>query len=424
MKFLTDAKRSNHKVALPGRGALLFLAILPGLAAGNARAGDWPQWRGPARDGVALGETLPDPLPENLNRIWNVPVGEGHSSPVVVADRVYVMARRGDDEFVLGLNASDGSEIWNYHYAAPYKMNLGARRHGKGPKSTVAVSEGRVYALGISGILTSLDAASGEVMWSKQYDGDFPETSPSFGTASSPLVEEELVIAHVGGKKQGALIAYEKKTGSEIWRAGDDGPAYASPVMIGAGDAAQIVTFTRESLQGVRRTDGERLWSLEFKTPWKQSSVTPLYLDGLLVYSGLRQGVFAVRVGADGDPPSEVWINKQHNFYMSSPVAHGDRVFGFSNRKKGQLICMDAATGEVKWETEGRMGDNASITRIGDVLLVLTTESELHAVAASDEKYQELATWKVAESPTWAHPAIANGRLYVKDKTSLSCFSF
>jgi outer membrane protein assembly factor BamB len=424
MELLADLKRAIRMAPVPERLALLVPAILLGIGIRNADAGDWPQWRGPARDGVAAGETLPDPLPDTLRLIWKVQVGEGHSSPVVVGDRVYLMARRDDDEFVLGLDASDGSEAWAYHYAQPYKMNIGARRHGKGPKSTVAVTEGRVFALGIGGALTCLDAASGEVVWSKQYEGEFGQTSPAFGTASSPLVEGELVIVQVGGKRRGALIAYEQKSGAEAWRTVDEGPAYASPVWIGTGDSGQIVTFTRESLKGVRNTDGKKLWSLEFKTSWNQSSVTPLFVDGLLVYSGLHEGVFAVRIREEESQPSEAWTNKRHNFYLSSPVAFGGHLYAFSNRKKGQLVCMDVATGEVKWENEGRLGDNASLTRAGDVLLVLTTEAELQVVAASGEKYQKLAAWEVADSPTWAHLAFANGRLYVKDKTSLTCFGF
>lgn len=413
-----------RRITLPALASLMILAMSSGLAVRSARAGDWPQWRGPARDGVAVGESLPDALPGKLNRIWKVEVGEGHSSPVVVGNRVYLMARRGDDEYVLGLNASDGSEVWAHHYAAPYKMNMAARGHGKGPKATVTVNDGRVYALGIAGALTCLDAATGEVVWEKRYGEEFGETSPDFGVASSILVAGEFAIAHVGGEKRGALIAYDKASGAEAWRADDDGPAYGSPVAVGAGDAAQIVTFARESLEGVRGVDGEKLWSLKFKTSYTQNIVTPLVIDELLIYSGLEKGVFAVRINENGSQPSKVWTNQKHNLYMSSPVVHDGHLYAFSNRKKGQLVCLDAATGEVKWETKGRMGDNASLILVGDTLLVLTTEAELLAVAADASKYRELAKWEVADSPTWAHLAISGGRLYVKDKTSLTCFGF
>lgn len=413
-----------RRVALPSPASVMMLAMASGLAVRSASAGDWPQWRGPARDGVAAGETLPEALPGKLSRIWKVEVGEGHSSPVVVGDRVYLMSRRGDDEYILGLDASDGSEAWAHHYAAPYKVNMAARGHGKGPKATVAVSDGRVYALGISGILTCLDAATGEVVWEKKYGGEFGETSPDFGVASSILVAGEFAIAHVGGEKRGALIAYDKTSGAEAWRLDDDGPAYASPVLIGTGDTAQIVTFTRESLQGVQAANGKKLWSLKFKTPWTQNSVTPLIVDELLIYSGLDQDIFAVRMNADGGQPAEVWTNTKHNLYMSSPVEHDGYLYAFSNRKKGQLVCLEAATGKVAWETKGRLGDNASLILVGDTLLVLTTEAELLAVAATDEKYEKLASWEVADSPTWAHLAISGGRLYVKDKTALTCFGF
>ncbi|PYT18657.1 MAG: hypothetical protein DMG59_03500, partial [Acidobacteria bacterium] len=160
-------------------------------------AADWTGWRGPHRDGVLVAE--PKNWPEKLNLKWKVTVGEGHSSPILAAGSIYVFARQDGQETVLSIDPSNGAVRWRQQYPAPYQMNPAASAHGEGPKATPLYANGRLYTLGISGILSSFDAETGKLRWRKEFSRQFKSTSPMFGTAMSPLVDGALLIAHVGG---------------------------------------------------------------------------------------------------------------------------------------------------------------------------------------------------------------------------------
>lgn len=396
-------------------------------------AGDWPQWRGPSRDGIASGFELPTTLPKELKTIWKVEVGLGHSSPVVSSGRVFILARVNDDEICLGLDAATGKEIWRHAYPARFRMDSAALGHGMGPKATMTIDDDRVYAFGISEALTCLDAASGKVLWEKRYDKDYPDPWPQFGAASSPLIEGNLCIVQLGAQGKGAIVAYDKKTGSETWRNEGEGPAYASPMAFTLVGARQIVTFARNSLLGVDAKEGNTLWSIKFVTPYEQNIITPVAEDDLLVYSGIDQGVFAARIervagrtttGGNPKRAATVWTNKDHNFYMSSPVIHEGHLYGFSYKKKGTFVCLDLKDGKTLWESPGRGGDNASFVVAGNRLLALMTDGTLKVIAADPSGYHELVSWTVASSPTWAHLAVADKCLYIKDAKSLACFEF
>ena len=181
-----------------------FLLVLLLTSASTASAGDWPQWRGPDRDGSAADSQLPAELPQELNRLWSVEVGTGHSSPVVVGDRVYIFSRQGDDEVARALDLDDGSEIWSSSMETPYRRNPAAFLHGKGPKSTPVAIAGSLCTLGISGRLTCLDRESGALRWQQDFSDRFDRAWPDFGTATSPAVFDDRLIAHVGGIREGS----------------------------------------------------------------------------------------------------------------------------------------------------------------------------------------------------------------------------
>ena len=269
-----------------------IVALLAVAAPGNT---DWPQWRGPSRDGRAFLAPRAT-FPADLTPAWKAAVGEGHASPVVAGGRVYVFAREGEEEVVHSLDLATGKRLWRHPYSAPYDMNPAARAHGKGPKSTPAVAGGRVFAFGISGILSCLDAASGRLAWRKEPGAQFGATSPLYGVALSPIVDGANVIAHVGGPGQGALTAFDAATGAVRWAWKGDGPAYASPVVAEIGGLRQVVTFTESFLVGVSAAGGELLWKVPFTTPWAQNAVTPVVDGDTVVYGGLEHPVRAVRV--------------------------------------------------------------------------------------------------------------------------------
>ncbi|HET9315797.1 MAG TPA: PQQ-binding-like beta-propeller repeat protein, partial [Vicinamibacteria bacterium] len=240
-----------------------------------APGGDWPQWRGPGRDGTttALAGAA---WPKELKRAWKTAVGEGHSGPVVSGDRVFVLARQGEIEELLSLDLATGRVLWRQGEPAPYTMNPAAQSHGKGPKATPTVQDGKVYTLGISGTLTCRDAGSGRVVWRQDGKTRFRETSPYYGAAQSPLVDGGLVIVHLGGHDDGALSAFDAATGALKWERKGEGPAYASPVVAEIGGVRQVVTDTQDHLAGFAAATGASLWSLPLSTDYTQNAVTPV----------------------------------------------------------------------------------------------------------------------------------------------------
>jgi len=281
--------------------SLVPLLVALWLAAGSALAADWPQWRGPARDGTLQKFKLPQAWPKELERGWQVEVGLGHASPVVAGQRVYAFARRDEDEVIRCFNLADGKEVWHQSYPAPYKVNEAAAAHGKGPKSTPAVAAGRVYTLGISGILSCWDAEKGTRRWQKDFSKQFKQSSPAYGTATSPLIDGDKCIVFVGGPGQGALMALDAQSGETKWSWDGDGPGYASPVIGVFSDVRQIITQSQTACIGVDEQTGALLWKIPFATDYEQNIVTPVLYDESVIFSGYNKGVSRYRVEKQGD---------------------------------------------------------------------------------------------------------------------------
>lgn len=399
----------------------IVVSVLAGTAA-FAQTGNsgWSQWRGPRRDGTAA-ITLPANWPAKLTKRWEITVGAGHSSPVVAADRVVIHARQGDREITRAVGLTTGQEVWRDEYAAPYTVNPAARAHGPGPKSTPAVASGRVFTLGISGVLSALDLKTGKLLWRTQP----PSAPPLYGTAMSPLVDGTRVIAHVGGHNSGALTAFDAATGAVRWRWAGDGPAYASPVVATIAGTRQVITQTQKSIVGVNAANGALLWQLPFSTSFDQNAVTPVVRGDLVIYAGLDKPTTAVRIGLKGKQwaATPLWQNAQLPMYMSSPVIRGTTLYGLSHRNSGQFFALDVATGKTIWTTKGREGENASLIAAGPLLLLSTTNAELIVARAQATGLEEIRRYTVADSPVWAHPALAPGALLVKDADKLICWS-
>jgi len=390
-------------------------------------ADDWPQWRGPARDGVAVGVELPAALPASLGEVWSVEVGTGHASPVVMGQRLYVHARVDGSEVVRALNLADGTEIWNRSIEVAYTPDDYALIHGRGPKSTPVVSGESICVLGITGVLTCLDRESGEVRWERDFEGRFDRAWPEFGTAMSPAVFGGRLIAHVGGKQSGALIAFDLESGEEAWSWTGDSPGYSSPVLASLDDVQQIVTQSRSKVVALSPETGKPLWEMPFETDYEQNCVTPLLAGERIIISGLDQGVFALEPRRDPQGSwviTTAWKNDTAPMYMSSPVLRDDLLFGMTDKRKGQLFSADLATGEVRWVSEGREGDNAALILAGDRLLVQTTEGELLVGKVVGESWAVEARYAVANSPTWAHPAVVEAGIVIKDETHVRLLSF
>jgi outer membrane protein assembly factor BamB len=386
----------------------------------------WNQWRGAARDGVATF-TAPATWPQQLTRRWQVKVGVGHSSPVVAGDRVIVHTRQAEREVIAAYDLASGTQIWQDAYAAPYTVNSAARAHGPGPKSTPVVANGRVFTLGISGVLAAHDVASGKLLWlvspKPQGGGGRTEASPTpqYGTAMSPVVDGAAVIAHLGDDDAGALTSFDVATGKVGWRWTGGAPGYASPVIATLAGTRQIVTQTKNTLVGVDVASGRLLWQVPIRTSFDQNVVTPLIAGDLVIYSGLENPTLALRVARKGATftTEPVWRNEQISMYMSSPALVERTVFGLSHRNRGQFFALDLATGKTRWTTRGREGDNASIVAAGGLLLLFTTNAEMIVARASAAGWDEVKRYSIADSAVWAHPAIVGRQIVVKDVDTL-----
>lgn len=386
-----------------------------------AAGATWPQWRGPNRDGVVVGSAAPPSWPKELKEVWKTTVGTGHASPVVADGRIFVFARQGEEEVLTALDAATGKEVWKSGHAVAYEMNPAARGHGKGPKSTPALSGGKVFTLGIAGALSAHDARTGKVAWRKDFSKQFPSTSPLYGTSMSPVVEGGLLIAHVGGHDKGALTAFDAETGAVKWTYDADGPAYSSPIVADIGGVRQVLTFTQKEFVSVSAATGELLWKLPSKTAYDTNCNTPVTYKDTVIFSLEDGGLVAVRPSKQGGKwaAREVWRNSDNELYMNSPVLQDKLVFGLSARNKGQLFAVDAETGKTVWQGPGRAGENAAILNLSGTLLVLTNDAELIVQPANAKGYAPTIKYTVADSPVWAHPVVLGDRILIKDETTL-----
>jgi len=390
------------------------------IAATRVVAQDWPQWRGPNRDGKAVGFTAPQIWPEELTQKWRTTVGLGDATPALVGERLYVSARQGEDEVTLCLDTSDGKQLWQEKYAA--QAVTGAASGHAGPRSSPAVAEGKVVTLGVGGVLSCLDAATGQLAWRKD---PFPKVVPMFFTAMSPIIVDGMAIAHLGGRGNGAIIAYDLATGEEKWRWGAEGPEYSSPVLLSVEGTQQVVTLTDSSIVGVGVADGKLLWRLPFAPARRAyNAATPIVAGQTVIYTGAGRGTKAVKIEKQGDGfvANELWSNPDVAPQFNTPVLKDGLLFGLSDQ--GRLFCLNAESGRTAWIDTGEHGRGfAAIVDAGSCLLALPSTSELIAFKPAESQYDELARIEVSDTPTYAHPVIAGKRIFVKDEGTVTMWT-
>jgi outer membrane protein assembly factor BamB len=324
--------------------------VLVGVCAGvmwvaqGAAAQDWSQWRGDNRDGKAAEFSAPATWPKDLNKQWDVTLGDGVATPSLVGDRLYVFSRQDGNEIARCLNAADGSEIWKDSYVS--EGTSGGASGFQGPRCSPTVVDGKVVTLGVRGVLSCLDAATGKVLWRKD---DFPGEWPRFYTSSSPIVVDGLCIAQLGGDDgKGAIVAYDLATGEEKWRAPDLSPSYASPMLVEVDGEKVVIAPTESNLVGVSAADGKLLWKIQF-TQGRYNAATPIVDGNTLILAGPGSGMSAISLTKDGAELKEeqLWNNTDNSVQFSSPVLKDGLVFGLSNNNT--LFCIDAKTHETKW---------------------------------------------------------------------------
>ncbi len=433
-------------------------------------AQDWPQWRGPNRDAKVAGFIAPKTWPKDLIQKWKVPVGEGVATPSLVGDKLYVFARQGGSEILRCLHAASGKELWQEKYDA-----LGATGPASGfsgPRSSPTVAEGKVVTLGVRGVLSCLDAASGKLLWRKD---DFPGALPRFFTSASPIVVGGLCVAEVGGGDKGGIVAYDLATGDEKWRWTGDSPAYASPVLLTAGDARFVVAQTETKMLALALVDGKLVWEAPFAVQGRgYNAATPVVDGQTIIYSGSGRGTTAVRLEKEGDgfAAKPLWKNADISVQFNSPLLKDGFLYGLTGAN--DLFCLNATDGKTVWTAPvspaapapggenagpgprpggvaggpdgspaagpgprpergpgggrgmrggGGRGGYGTLVDAGPVLFALTPASQLIAFASGGPAYTELARIKVADTPTYAYPVISGQRIFTKDQDSVTLWA-
>lgn len=389
----------------------LALAVL-GLVTGGAA--DWPQFRGPERDGVSRERGLATSWPTSGPKVlWRKPLGEGYAGISVVEGRVYTLLASGADEFAVALDGSSGAELWRSRIGDKWRDEM-----GDGPRSTPTVDGGLVFALSARGMLHALGAADGKSVWQHDLTADYGARVPQWGVATSPLVEGELLLVDVGGRSGSSIVAFDKKSGKEAWRSQSDKPGYSAPIAITVSGVRQVVFFTGTQLVSLAPADGALYWKVPWETSYDVNAATPIFVppDGLFISSGYDVGGALWRVkAANGKAAVEqVWKTREMKNRFSSSVFRGGYLYGFDEKI---LKCVDVLTGDVKWYARG-YGHGSLVWAAGQ-LFVLSEEGLLALVEATPEAYREKARVQVFEGRAWTAPTLAGGRLYLRDAHEL-----
>ena len=388
---------------------------------GQGATQDWPQWRGPNRDGSVASFREPAAWPENLKRQWRIEVGTGYATPLLVGQRLYVFTRQAEDEVMTALDASTGKQIWRSSYPAPFEMWKATARHGPGPKSTPTFANGRLFSLGMSNIVTAFDAATGKRLWQTPAT----KAQPMYHTAMSPIVDGDVMIVHVGGPSDAALTAFDVATGTVRWTWTGDSPAYGSPMIVDIASTRQVVTFTHQNLIGVSLANGELLWRRPFRTPADTTAQTPIVFRDTIIQNGRENGVTAFRVTRRSGvwATDDVWQTKEVSLHMTNGVVVDGVFYGLSHLNAGQYFGLDLATGQVLWKSAPRQAENAAMVRAGNTIFALEDDGEMVVMKTSRTEMNVVKRYEVADSQTWAQPTISGSRMYVKDVSQLTLWT-
>ena len=418
--------------------ALLLVAL-----ALAARAGDWPEWRGRGRLGVwnedGLLETFP---PEGLPVLWRAPVRGGYAGPAVAGGRVFVtdytpaLAKSAAGvERVLALDERTGRTLWTREWKADYR----GLDYATGPRATPTVDGERVYVLGAMGALVCLSARDGEVIWKKDFVRDFGAVIPAWGTANAPLVDGERLIAVAGGRPDAKVMAFDKRSGRELWRSLsglESEPGYSQPVIISSGGRRQLILWDAGAVRALNPETGRVYWEHPFRITMNTPIATPVERDGWLLVSGFFNGARMLRV--DGAEARLAWAvegegemrSQGLHALLATPVIDGDYLYGICSY--GQLRCLRLSTGARVWESqqatrEKARNASAHIVRNRDRYFILNDRGELISARLSPGGYRETGRSRIIRptSPAggrrelgavaWSHPAFANRHVVARN---------
>jgi outer membrane protein assembly factor BamB len=379
---------------------------------------DFPEYQGRRRDGVVQGPPLARDW--QARPVWKPHAcGGGYAGFAVAGNLAVTIEQRRDQEAVVGYDTDTGRERWAHAYSAHFKEPLG----GPGPRATPTISGGYVFSLGAAGRLVCLEAVSGEEKWSADILKD--NSNVMWGMSGSPLVYDGLVVVNPGCQGDSAanraLVAYDRKTGKEVWSAGSAQAGYSSPMLATLGGKRQIVLLDGEGVAGYDATGGQELWRFPWQTHMKINVAQPLVLDGdrVFISSGYGVGCAMLQVTEkDGKwSATPLWQKKTLRCKFTSPVLRAGYIYGLD---EGILTCVDVKTGERKWR-DGRYG-HGQLLLSGDLLVILSESGKLAAVEATSDRFRELGSFQAVRGKTWNCFALVNGKAFVRNDREMACF--
>jgi outer membrane protein assembly factor BamB len=423
----------------------LLAAVILTFILGNQTLGeDWPQWRGPNRDGTWTETGLVQKFDApQLARKWSVKIGPGYSGPTVANGRVFITDRQTEPkqiERILCFKESDGSRLWAHNYDCPY---VGIS-YMAGPRASVTIDQNRAYALGTMGHIHCLDVASGEVLWKRDLNAELPIRMPGWGIASAPLIHQNLVILHIGGRDGACVVALDKLTGTETWRALNERASYTAPILLQQAGRPVVIAWTGDSLAGLDADTGEVHWRIPFPPTRMPIGIATPIVEGNRVYvSSFYDGSLMVELAQDRLAAKKLWSAVGPNerrtealqTIISTPVMMDGYIYGVDSY--GELRCLDADNGERIWEdltaTPKSRWSTIHFVRQQDRFWMFNERGELLIGKLSPQGFEEISRAKLLEPTTeqlrmrggvcWSHPAFANKHVFARNDKELVCAS-
>ena len=377
--------------------------------------GNWPQWRGPNRDGISKETGLLKQWPaDGPPLVWKAAgAGKGYSSLAVANGKLFTMGLRGDREYVIAFDVANGKEVWATATGSAYRDS-----RGDGPRGTPTVDGNNLYALGGNGDLSSLDTKTGRIIWSLNVLRKFGGENIGWGISESPLVIDDKLLINAGGPGA-SIVALKKTDGSLIWKSQSDKAGYSSAMPVQIGNTTQVVFFTQQRAVGLDLKDGKLLWEYARPANDVANVATPVVRGNrVFISSDYGTGAGLVEIKADGKA-QEVYFTKEMRNHHSSSILIGDYLYGFSS---GILTAMRFDTGEVAWRDRS-VGKGSLVYADGN-LYALSENGVVGLIEATPTAYHEKGRFRIQQGslPTWTHPIIAGGRLYLRDQDTIYAY--
>jgi outer membrane protein assembly factor BamB len=379
----------------------------------------WTDFRGPARDGRYDESNILTQWPaQGLTPLWKQPIGGGYASFVIAEGMAFTIEQRRKQEVVAAYDVETGRELWTHAWDAEFVESMG----GDGPRATPTWDTNRIYALGAVGDLRCIEARTGKLIWSKNILSDNGAQNLQWGMSGAPLIVDDKVIVLPGGTSGKSVVAYNKHTGAPVWKSLNDRQGYTSPMLVTLAGKRQIMVVSASRIVGLDVGDGSLLWSYPWDTQMGINISQPIVIDKnrFFVSAGYGKGAALVEVSGSGTSfeARKIWENSLMKNKFNSSVIYNGYVYGLD---EGILTCLEVETGERKWKG-GRYGYGQLILASGH-LIVITEQGELVLVKATPDQHMELAKFPAIEGKTWNNPALADGRLLVRNQTQMACFN-